>query len=182
MGGHLVWDGPKALAATATPVMSVAACPVIAYRQGGVDLCAAYGLASALHFFGDASAAAAIAACARAALASGDAFGHMRMVVRSQAAGWSEVPLAQHDSLATRITEPVHLQLVGSDGAGSPLTPRKSARSRCRVPRSTAVWACTSTAPPSRMWREPCASCRARACASGCGVREGMRAEHALCI
>jgi len=96
MGGHLVWDGPKVLAATATPVKSVAACPVIAYRQGGVDLCAAYGLASAVYFFGDASAAAAIAACARAALASGDSFGHVRMVVRSQAAGWSEVPLAQH--------------------------------------------------------------------------------------
>ena len=119
MGGHLVWDGPKVLAATATPVKSVAACPVIAYRQGGVDLCAAYVLASAVYFFGDASAAAAIAACARAALASGDSFGHVRMVVRSQAAGWSEVPLAQHDPLATRIAEPVHLQLVGSDGAGT---------------------------------------------------------------
>ena len=119
MGDHLVWDGPKALAATATPVKSVAACPVITYRQGGVDLCAALRLASAVHLFGDASAAAAIAACARAALASGDAFGHMRAVVRSQAAGWSEVPLAKHDPLATLIAEPVHLQLVGLDGAGT---------------------------------------------------------------
>ena len=42
MGGHLVWDGPKVLAATATPVKSVAACPMIAHRQAGADLCAAY--------------------------------------------------------------------------------------------------------------------------------------------
>jgi len=119
VGDHHVWDGPKVLAATATPVMSVAACPVIAYQQGGADLCAAYSLASAIHSFGDASAAAAIAGCAHAALVSGDAFVHVRTVVRSQAAGWSEVPLAQHDPLATLIAEPVHLQLVGSDGAGT---------------------------------------------------------------
>ena len=49
---------------------------MVAYRQGAADLCAAYGIASAVHEFGDAVAAKAIASCARAALGSGDAFGH----------------------------------------------------------------------------------------------------------
>ena len=67
-------DGPEALAApggvaSATPILT-AACPEIAYRQGGADLCAAYGLASAVHAFGDANSASAIATSARAALAS----------------------------------------------------------------------------------------------------------------
>lgn len=44
------------------------ACPVIAYAQGTADLCAAYGLASVMHEFGDVSGAATIAVCARAAL------------------------------------------------------------------------------------------------------------------
>ena len=116
-GGHR--DRLEALVATTTPVQSSGACPVVAYRQGGFDLCAAYGLASAVHAYGDVSAAAAIAASARAALASGDAFRHVRTVVESQAAGWSEVPLVKHDPLTALIAEPVHLQLVGSDGAGT---------------------------------------------------------------
>ena len=88
-------DGPEVLAAQSTPVNSTAACPLVAYSQGGVDLCAAYGLASAVHCFGDTVAATAIARSARAALASGDAFGHIRTVVRSEVAGWSAVRLLQ---------------------------------------------------------------------------------------
>ena len=70
LGGH--WDGPEALSApgasaSAGAILTVE-CPVVAYRQGAADLCAAYGLASALHEYGDASGGAAIAACARAAL------------------------------------------------------------------------------------------------------------------
>ena len=64
------------------------ACPVITYQQGGADLCAAYGLASAVRYYGDRVAADAIAACAAAALASGDVFGYVRAIVNSeQAAG-----------------------------------------------------------------------------------------------
>ena len=48
----------------------MAACPLVAYSQGGVDLCAAYGLASAVHCFGDTVAATAIARSARAAVPS----------------------------------------------------------------------------------------------------------------
>ena len=47
-----------------------AECPVVAYRQGAADLCAAYGLASAMHHYGDASGGTAIAACATLASAS----------------------------------------------------------------------------------------------------------------
>ena len=68
---------------------------------------------------GDTQAAALIAASARAALASGDPFGSLRTTVRQKAAGWSEVPLPNHDPLAGLIAEPVHLQLVASDGAGT---------------------------------------------------------------
>ena len=57
---------PRA-SASAGAILAVA-CPVVAYPQGAADLCAAYGLASAVHEFGDASGAATIAACARAAL------------------------------------------------------------------------------------------------------------------
>ena len=113
-------DGPEVLAAQSTPVNSTAACPLVAYSQGGVDLCAAYGLASAVHCFGDTVAATAIARSARAALASGDAFGHIRTVVRSEAAGWSEVSLFNHDPLLTPIADPVHLQLVGIRRRGQP--------------------------------------------------------------
>lgn len=119
--GH--WDGPEVLVAPSTRpcgvVNSTAACPVVAYQQGGANLCAAYGLASAVRFFGDGVAADAIAACAAAALASGDAFGYVCAVVRSDAAGWSEAPLSSHDPLQTRMGEPVLLQLVGSDGSGA---------------------------------------------------------------
>ncbi len=66
-----------------------------------------------------AAVCAAIAACARDALASGDAFGHARTAVRETAAGWSAMPLARHDPLAQPVAEPVLMQLVGSDGAGA---------------------------------------------------------------
>ena len=99
--------------------MSAAECPLVAYPQGDADFCAAYGLACALHTYGDAAAAVQVAGSARAALTSGDAFGHVRKVVRSAAAGWSQVPLTNHDPLQVCIEEPVHLQLVGSDGAGT---------------------------------------------------------------
>ena len=67
-------DGPEALSvpgalASAGAILE-AECPLVAYRQGAADLCAAYGLASAVHSYGDTSAAAAIADCARDALAS----------------------------------------------------------------------------------------------------------------
>ena len=49
-GGH--WDGPKVLSApgpsASAEVIPTAECPVVAYRQGAADLCAAYGLASAV--------------------------------------------------------------------------------------------------------------------------------------
>jgi hypothetical protein len=112
-------DGPKVLSARLTTVKDMAECPLVAYPQGSADLCVAYGLASAMHEYGDTMAATAIAASARAALASGDAFGHMRTVVRSMVAGWSERPLAHHQPLAAPIADPVHLQLVGSDGSGT---------------------------------------------------------------
>ena len=89
MDGH--WDGPEVLSApgTSSEVILTAECPVVAHRQGAADLCSAYGLASAVHEYGDAIGAAAIAGCARAALASSDAFGHVIDAVRSDAAGWS---------------------------------------------------------------------------------------------
>ena len=92
---------------------------MVAYQQGGADLCAAYGLASAVRFFGDAAAADAIAVCASAALASDDAFGYVCATVRADAAGWAETPLPNHNPLQVRVAEPVMLQLVGSDGAGT---------------------------------------------------------------
>jgi hypothetical protein len=117
LGSH--WDGPEVLAAPSTPVNSVVTCPVTAYQQGGADLCAAYGLASAVHHFGDQSVAATIAACAKAALASGDAFGYVRAAVNSGIAGWSVANLKSYDPLSKFIADPVLLQLAGSDGAGT---------------------------------------------------------------
>ena len=119
MDGH--WDGPEVLSApgTSREVILTAECPVVVYRQGAADLCAAYGLASAVHEYGDTSGAATIAACARAALASEDAFGHVSKAVRTHAAGWSSVPVLGHDPLQNFINEPVNLQLVGSDGSGT---------------------------------------------------------------
>ena len=117
-GGH--WDGPEVLSAPgAHRAILTAECPVVAHRQGAADLCAAYGLASAIHEYGDASAAAAIAGCARDALASGDAFGYVAAAVRTDAAGWSSTPIKGHDPLATVLDTPVNMQLVGSDGAGT---------------------------------------------------------------
>ena len=78
-----------------------------------------FGLASAVHSYGDASAAATIAACARDALSSGDAFGHVQNVTNDLAVGWSVHPLSAHNPLASLLSEPVNLQLVGSDGAGT---------------------------------------------------------------
>ena len=68
-------DGPEVLVApgglaSATPILTVACPEIIVYHQSGADLCAAYGLASAVHAFGDANSASAIATSARAALAS----------------------------------------------------------------------------------------------------------------
>ena len=119
LGGH--WDGPEVLSApgTSREVIPTAECPVVAHRQGAADLCAAYGLASAMHEFGDAIGAAAIAGCARAALANPDAFGHVIEAVRTDAAGWSSKPLTGHDPLTHIIGTPVNMQLVGTDGAGT---------------------------------------------------------------
>ena len=89
-GGH--WDGPwprqlplPVLSAHGTSasalVIPTAERPVVAYRQDAADFCAAYGIASAVHAFGDASGAAAVAACAHAALASDDAFGHVTICI-----------------------------------------------------------------------------------------------------
>ena len=58
-GGHR--DGPQVLSAqgpsASAEVIPTAECPVVAYRQGAADLCAAYGLASAVQHYGDAQAA-----------------------------------------------------------------------------------------------------------------------------
>ena len=71
-------DGPEALFAMGAHwAIPTVECPEVAYRQGAADVCAAHGLASAVHEYGDTLAAASIAACARAALASGDAFGYV---------------------------------------------------------------------------------------------------------
>jgi len=96
-------DGPEALFAMGAHwAIPTVECPEVAYRQGAADVCAAHGLASAVHEYGDTLAAASIAACAHAALASGDAFGYVC------------------DHVNDRIfSEPINLQLVGSDGAGT---------------------------------------------------------------
>ena len=120
-GGHR--DGPEVLSAMGASAQAgaipTAECPVVAFRQGAANLCAAYGLASAMHEYGDVSGAAAVATCARAALASGDAFGHVTAAVRTDAAGWSSTPMAGHDPLAQIIDTPINLQLVGTDGTGT---------------------------------------------------------------
>ena len=67
LGGHGEILSAPGASASAGAILT-AECPVVAYPQGAADLCAAYGLASALHEYGDASGGAAIAACARAAL------------------------------------------------------------------------------------------------------------------
>ena len=112
-------DGPKVRSAPGTAVNPTVERPVIFYQQGCADLCVAYGLASAVHHFGDYAAASGIALCAAAALASGDAFRYVRAFVNSEVGGWSEAPLSNHDPLRVRMSEPVLLQLVGSDGAGT---------------------------------------------------------------
>ena len=43
----------------------------------------------------------------------------MRNVVNDSAAGWEVVPVTGHDPLATIFSEPINLQLVGTDGAGT---------------------------------------------------------------
>ena len=115
------WDGPEVLFApgTSREVILTAECPLIAYRQGAADLCVTYGLASAMHEYGDAVGAKAIANCARAALASSNAFGFVTEAVRTDAAGWYSAPIADHDPLVCIIDTPVNMQLVGSDGAGT---------------------------------------------------------------
>lgn len=120
-GGH--WDGPEVLSAPGASAKAgaipTAECPVVCFHQGATDLCAAYGLASAMYEYGDASGAAAIASRARAALASDDAFGHVTAAVRTDAAGWSSAPITGHDPLTTITDVPINLQLVGTDGAGT---------------------------------------------------------------
>ena len=57
-------DGPQAPSTMGTlqvGVIPTAECPEVAYRQGAADLCAAYGLASAVQHYGDAEAASMIA-------------------------------------------------------------------------------------------------------------------------
>ena len=119
VGGQ--WDGPEVLSApgTSREVILTAECPLIAYQQGAADLCAAYGLASAMHEYGDAVGATAIADCARVAIASSDAFGFVTEVVHTDAAGWSSVPILNHAPLTSIVHTPVNLQLVGTDGAGT---------------------------------------------------------------
>jgi len=113
-------DGPEALFAMGAPwAIPTVECPEVAYRQGAADVCAAHGLASAMYEYGDTQAAASIAACARAALASGDAFGYVRDHVNDSAPGWDVVPMPNHDPLDRVFSEPINLQLVGSDGAGT---------------------------------------------------------------
>ena len=59
-----LWDGPKVPSTMGTlprGVIPTAECPEVAYRQGAADLCAAFGLASAVRHYGDADAAAVIA-------------------------------------------------------------------------------------------------------------------------
>ena len=72
-----------------------------------------------MHEYGDAVGAKAIANCARAALASSNAFGFVTEAVRTDAAGWYSAPIADHDPLVSIIDTPVNMQLVGSDGAGT---------------------------------------------------------------
>ena len=43
----------------------------------------------------------------------------MRDVVNDSAVGCSAVPITGHDPLANNFSEPVNLQLVGTDGAGT---------------------------------------------------------------
>ena len=86
-----------------------------------------------------------------------------------------------HDPLATIFPEPVNIQLVGTDGAGThavatigsltSLTRPRRARCPSRAPRSTAALARSSMARASRTWRVRCAWCLARVCASGFGGR-----------
>ena len=74
-GGHWEILSAPGASASAGAILTVE-CPVVAYpHQGAADLCAAYGLTSTLHAFGEACGGAAcyrclraIAACARAAL------------------------------------------------------------------------------------------------------------------
>ena len=43
----------------------------------------------------------------------------MRDIVNDWAVGCSAVPITGHDPLANNFSEPVYLQLVGTDGAGT---------------------------------------------------------------
>ena len=96
-------DGPKALSAMgALRAIPTVECPEVAYQQGAADLCAAYGLASAMHEYGDTSGAAAIAACACAAL-----------TVQSHGSNICPLPLAPR-----AIGHPFPLTSVCADRAG----------------------------------------------------------------
>ena len=100
----------KGLSYGATAICKLGS-PEVRYQQGSADLCAAYGLASALQYRGDAEAASAIALCARGALASRDAFGHVRDVINSAAVeGWAVLTLKGHNPLSTIIADPINLR------------------------------------------------------------------------
>ena len=47
------------------------------------------------------------------------AFSHVRNVVNNSVGGWDVAPITSHDPLSPMFCEPVLLQLVGSDGAGT---------------------------------------------------------------
>ena len=62
---------------------------MVAYWQGAGDICAAYGLASAMYQYGDAPGAAAVAACprpvCRGSQLNGARFSHVARAVRLEA-------------------------------------------------------------------------------------------------
>jgi len=153
-------DGPEVLSAQSAPAISAAECPLIAYRQGNADLCVAFGLASAVHAFGDAAAGAAIASCARAALASGDAFGMCELLCARRRPGGAKLRSLAMIPLPCVSTSPCSCSWSGLMGrartrwrrsAGWFSTLPRRGRSRSLVPRSIGVWAYTATEQCSRM-------------------------------
>ena len=91
--------------------------PSIAYRQHKTHFCATYGPASAVHWYGDAQAAALVAAAACAALSSADPIGFVHDLVNAEAPGWQAQYLVKHNPLVVKFDEPVVLQLASSDGS-----------------------------------------------------------------
>jgi hypothetical protein len=91
--------------------------PSIAYRQYEATFCAAYGPASAVHWYGDADVAALVAAAARAVLSSPDQISFVHDLINTEAPGWQAQYLVKHDPLVVKFSEPVVLQLACSDGS-----------------------------------------------------------------